>query len=301
MKKGAYILFSFLIYSCDLQNNKETFFEPALAALTVNNLDVSTNWYSKLGFGLDTTMSFLDYGLRMNFLELGSFKLELIEFEEKVSFDRGQLPENANVLGFIKLGFLTPDLNVISQSMLKMEADIIAGPSSLPPLESKNAWPNRFLLVKDPDGNYIQFFECNVDQKQNFEFAGDMKLAPFLAMIAVEKFDESQSFYESLDFIEIEKIIQPGNERGLFKRLDFVLEIGSFDGDKSLQSLGVNMDKVDKVVRINKLGFRYSETTKLYQEARGKGRSIYYDGMADENPNFILEDNAGNYLQFFSR
>ena len=86
MKKGAYILFSFLIYSCDLQNNKETFFEPALAALTVNNLDVSTNWYSKLGFGLDTTMSFLDYGLRMNFLELEKAKKISQIFHNKIFF-----------------------------------------------------------------------------------------------------------------------------------------------------------------------------------------------------------------------
>jgi hypothetical protein len=56
------------------------------AGVTVSNLDVSRKWYEeRLGFRLSKNMDLPEHKLRIAFLELNGFTLELIEFQESVS------------------------------------------------------------------------------------------------------------------------------------------------------------------------------------------------------------------------
>lgn len=66
------------------------------AGITVANLEVSKNWYeAKLGFKLAKNMDLPEHKLRIAFLELNGFTLELIEFQQSVSLAtiQNRIPE----------------------------------------------------------------------------------------------------------------------------------------------------------------------------------------------------------------
>lgn len=271
-----------------------------LAALTVSDLDVSTTWYTNnLGFSLDSSMQFPDYGMDINMLKLGEFELELIEFYDSVSLDRSLLPSDySNVHGFIKIGFYTNDLKSIEQSFQKAEHEIIAGPSELPALISGKPWPGHFLLVKDPDGNYVQFFAGDDAYTSQFELAGQFSLAPFLSMLSVQNYEETMKWYGAMGFELIERLEQPGNERSIMSLGNFYLEIGSFLDDRSLTQLGVPKDRQDRVARINKLAFKVSDFDSLHTHLT-RNNPPFFEVMDDNPRSFIVRDHEGNLIQLF--
>ncbi|MEQ9402660.1 MAG: VOC family protein [Cyclobacteriaceae bacterium] len=275
--------------------------EPALLAMSVKDLDISTKWYTEnLGFSLDTTMLFPDYGLKINLLALDQFRLELIAFDDPIIVDLVMLPtEHSNIHGFIKFGFLTKNLEAIVSRMETTNAEIVAGPAQLPALSSGEPWPERFFLVEDPDGNYIQFFAGEESFLNSFSFSGSFSLTPFLAMISVEDFEGTRRWYEDLGFNYIEGVDTRGNQRGLLSVGNFILEIGSFKDDVSIDQLNISDKEKNNMVRLNKLAFNIDYTDSLYRKLKVENYQFFYENMEGDEPGFIIEDNERNYLQFF--
>ncbi len=295
------LVFLCVAASCtSAKNNDSVEYEPALVGLNVKDLDETTDWYVRnLGFTIDTTMIFPSYGLKINMLVLGSFKLELTCFDDAVEIDRNLLPNDySNVHGFIKLGFVTNDLAGIVSQMNRANVETIAGPADLPPLKSGEPWPDRFYLVKDPDGNYVQFFEGE-SMLSGVEVQGDRSVAPFLAMISVGNFSETINWYKKLGFEYLEGIEEPGNQRGLLSSGKFIIEIGSFEGDANISELNFPAETAAKVVRMSKLGFRIDNIDEMYEKLKVDRYSFFYEEMEGEDLNFIIEDTEKNYLQFF--
>lgn len=299
----APILLIFLLGCSDKENSTENSgLKPCLAGFVVKNLEVSTDWYIHLGFELDTSMNFPDHGLQINLLQLGDFKLELIQFQEQIESHSGQLPsEYSNLHGFIKLGFLTNDLSEVVNQRIAEGTTVIAGPGDLPALSSKERWATRFYLVKDPDGNYIQFFEGKGDFLGMYKFDDKLGITPFLSMISVRDFEKSKNWYESIGFRMIEKSEGSENVRGLFSNKSFVIELGNFTIDRGVDELGIDSDKKDKVIRMSKLGFYSPKADSLYSTLKKRGYSFFYENMEADEPSFILNDSEMNYIQFFGK
>ena len=306
MRKPNTILLSMLcllLVSCSKKYSKEVVTgETAvhLVALTVSDLEVSTDWYSNnLGFSLDSSMQFPDYGMDINMLKLGEFQLELIEFYDSVSLDKSLLPSaHSNVHGFIKIGFYTDSLPVIERSFAKAEVEIIAGPAELPALTSGKPWPSRFLLVKDPDGNYVQFFTGDESYTRQYNLQGPFALAPYLSMLSVQDYEQTINWYDRMGFELVESLEQPGNRRSVMSLGNFILEIGSFRDDRSLKQLGTPDDIKDKVTRMNKLAFKTANFDSLYVLLT-RDTPPFFEVMEGNQRSFIVKDHEGNLIQLF--
>jgi hypothetical protein len=91
---------------------------PYLVSLSVANLDTSVRWYrDMLGFRETRRLNLPDSSLRIGFLELNGFRLELIEFKDSVSSAaiRSKFPavdDQAKVQGFCKLAFAVTNVRV---------------------------------------------------------------------------------------------------------------------------------------------------------------------------------------------
>lgn len=299
-----------VLSSCGIDQSKNLesplLIKPYLISLIVENREVSIDWYMQiLDFEEDTTVHFLDSGnLTIDFLKLGNFRLEIISNALATQVDRSKLPnEYANVHGLIKIGFVTADLEKIKTQALEKKAEVIVGPADLPALKSGQSWPNQFFLLKDPDGNYVQFFKGNEEFNKKYELKGEFKLAPFLAMYSVKNFDQSLKwFQEQVGFEFVEGVGEPGNQRGILFLDNFVVEIGSFTDDRSLDELGMYEESND-IVRLNKLGFKTNRIDEKYKSAKANNLTIPFEEMnpGSTDPYFIIKDPEGNCIQFFKQ
>ena len=128
------------------------------AAITVTALDRSVAWYrDHLGFKPGRTIDAPKYQVRIAFLELGGFTLELIEFQQAVTPAtlKARIPEledRDHLVGFVKLGFRVADVDVLARSLEAAGITLRMKPTDDPELH------DRFILVEDPDGNTLQFF-----------------------------------------------------------------------------------------------------------------------------------------------
>lgn len=129
------------------------------AGITVANLEVSKNWYeAKLGFKLAKNMDLPEHKLRIAFLELNGFTLELIEFQQSVSLAtiQNRIPElkdRDHLQGFAKLGFRITDVDALAAALKASGVKLRMEPTN------DREFHDRFLLVEDPDGNTLQFFQ----------------------------------------------------------------------------------------------------------------------------------------------
>ena len=129
------------------------------AGITVSNLEVSRKWYEeKLGFKLAKSMDLPEHNLRLAFLELNGFTLELIEFQQSVSLATVQnripeLKDRDHLQGFVKLGFRITDVDALAATLKASRVKLRMQPTN------DREFHDRFLLVEDPDGNTLQFFQ----------------------------------------------------------------------------------------------------------------------------------------------
>ena len=129
------------------------------AGIVVARLDVSTAWYrDKLGFKLARSMDLPAYKVRIAFLELNGFTLELVEFQSSVSFETvkariAELEDRDHLQGFAKLGFRIPDVDALASALKAGGVKLRMEPTDERELH------DRFFLVEDPDGNTLQFFQ----------------------------------------------------------------------------------------------------------------------------------------------
>jgi catechol 2,3-dioxygenase-like lactoylglutathione lyase family enzyme len=134
-------------------------FEPRLVALSVANLDETISWYQEnLGFKLRDRKDFPQASLRIAFLELQGFELELVEKRKSVSLAAIQkaIPEaddQAKMQGIVKLAFSVADARELAAQMKRRGVRFEMG------LTPSNREPGViFFIVRDNNGNWLQFF-----------------------------------------------------------------------------------------------------------------------------------------------
>lgn len=135
---------------------------PYLVSLSVANLDVSVRWYCEmLGFRETRRLNTLAASLRISFLELNGFRLELIEFKDSVSLAaiRSKFPvvdDRARVQGFGKLAFAVTSVGELAASLkskkVKFARDVTKDKDT----------GERWFIIEDVDGNWLQFFEVRM-------------------------------------------------------------------------------------------------------------------------------------------
>lgn len=131
---------------------------PRLVAISVSNLERSAGWYAKtFGFRELRHLDLPQNALRISFLELNRFQLELVEFRNSVSFDAihekfPNLDDRAKVQGFTKLAFGVRD---IRRAASDLEA---SGAKFIRKVTKDETTGEEWLIIEDPDGNWIQLF-----------------------------------------------------------------------------------------------------------------------------------------------
>ena len=131
-------------------------FGPALRSRALTSL--RNGYEEKLGFRRTKTLDLPEHKLRIAFLELNGFTLELIQFQQSVSLAdiRHSIPElkdRDHLQGFVKLGFRIPDVDALAASLKASGVKLRMEPTDDPQFH------DRFLLVDDPEGNTLQFFQ----------------------------------------------------------------------------------------------------------------------------------------------
>lgn len=171
----------------------------ALAPLQITGYNLSSpepgklaSWYvDNLGFDLKKEDDHQS-------LTHGEISIKLVSQEEKTS----TVTQGQKQPGFFKVGFKTPDLDVLHDRLLANGSTFKGG------VFNDNNLQMRSLVVFDTDGNRVQFFEDpSIDQLQ-----------PYFFSIMAMDFEQTKSWVESeFGFKEIHQLDLP--ERGFLIRL----------------------------------------------------------------------------------
>lgn len=295
------VMLSLIISGCADQESPNPF-TPRVIAITVADMAVSMDWYtSNLGFIKDTIASYGDYGLTVGMMHQGDFSLELVQFDQGISKNELKFPEGFSELnGYFKIGFQAKDIEALYESLQALNVNIAAPLSDLPPQEGYD-WPEKYFLITDPDGNYIQFFSST---SQTLESS----LYPFLIALSTPDIDASLSWYQKhLKAMPMgPKVGQPGNERALINIDGFVIELGEFAGHTNFESVEApeNIER-SQVHGVAKLSFLSNDISGIYQYLKTQDITFDFDltetnsSMADRY--FMIQDLTGNSLQFFEK
>ena len=131
-------------------------YQPSFTALIVSEMERSTQWYSSV-FDLQvmSQVASEERGFRIANLQSDAFQLELIELQNAVH-PQQQIPDfttKTRVIGFFKVGFQVADFD---QWMEHLEEQNVTlnGSEVTDPQTGR-----RMVVITDPDGNRIQFFE----------------------------------------------------------------------------------------------------------------------------------------------
>lgn len=157
MKKLS-ITFSILWMSFFCFSQKEALpsLEAYFSAIIVSDMDTSIYWYSNiLGFEvLDKTES-VERGFKQANLKKGNVLIELLELDSSVSQKEvlSNYSKKTKIYGFFKFGFLVSEfdkwIEVLKQAEVSFNGSVVTDHLS----------GKRMVIIKDPDGNRIQFFE----------------------------------------------------------------------------------------------------------------------------------------------
>ncbi len=130
--------------------------QPYLVAMSVENLDSAYAWYrTRLGFQVQRAPYQPTQGIRIGFLVLNGFHLELIEAKGSQS-RQSVLPDSSrdiSLQGLMKLGFRVPDADALARALQQRGVALILPPTT------DTVFHVRHFLVRDPDGNVLQFFQ----------------------------------------------------------------------------------------------------------------------------------------------
>lgn len=133
---------------------------PYLVSLSVANLDESLKWYTEnLGFGVVNKKDLPNYSLRIAFLQLNGFMMEMIEFKNSVSEEdiRKAFPnvdDRAKIQGFGKLAFKVENIDAFAGRLKLKGAHFVREVQ-----EDKELFHTKWFIVTDNSGNWIQFFQ----------------------------------------------------------------------------------------------------------------------------------------------
>jgi catechol 2,3-dioxygenase-like lactoylglutathione lyase family enzyme len=133
--------------------------KPSLIAISVANVDETAKWYQDhLGFRLQEKKDYPQASLRIAFLELNGFEIELVEDKKSIALAAIQkhLPEakdGTNIQGFVKLAFTVEDVEGLAAKLktkgVRLHMEVT---------KSNRKEGIKFFIVKDNNGNWLQFF-----------------------------------------------------------------------------------------------------------------------------------------------
>ena len=130
---------------------------PYLVGISVADVDSSIKWYEEnLGFKTVKRMELPQYDLRLAFLELNGFRVELVENKKSFSIkkyvpdyqDGSGLPQ-----GMAKIGFLVNKIEPIAESLKKRGIPFVVE------LREDKEFAVKFFIILDNSGNLIQYFQ----------------------------------------------------------------------------------------------------------------------------------------------
>ncbi len=129
--------------------------QPSFSAIIVKDIDASIAWYEKV-FSMEVLnkVHLTKRGIKQANLRSDTFSLELIELSNSIDPEPilSEAGNKARMQGFFKMGFYVPDFDAWIAHLKQHEVllgDVVEDPVSY----------NRMVIVRDPDGNRIQFFE----------------------------------------------------------------------------------------------------------------------------------------------
>ncbi len=281
---------------------------PYLLAISVRNLDRSVAWYRDvLGFRQTERMNFANDGIAVALLDANGFRLELVEKRGSVAPSLCTDVSNpAQLLGMGKLAFMVDDA-------ASLERDLKArGTTFVVDLRDDPKHGQRAFIVKDNDGNWIEFFEQTGRAKESAAagsasaFVIDAPDSQFFAA-SVHDLDKSVVWYHrALGFREARRSSFAGGRVAIMTA-----------GGATLELLEVSPPaaSVEKLIRpgagrwtvqgLFKAGLYVNNLDAL--AANLNAEKIATDGgiRKDENDNgrrFVLvKDAEGNELQIFER
>ncbi len=156
MKNNLFTLVIILIFTCFYAHGQAI--KPHIIGIVVSDIEKASKWYEDvLGLELYKEMSFPQYdSLKINFLKGKDFQLELME--KKSSFSIAEYVSDYSLnksplLGFSKIAFSVPDVNLIYKKMKKMKVTEVLG------ITEDREFKSVYFIIKDPDGNILQFIE----------------------------------------------------------------------------------------------------------------------------------------------
>jgi catechol 2,3-dioxygenase-like lactoylglutathione lyase family enzyme len=131
---------------------------PFWIGLSVPDAEASASWYQeKLHFTVKKRLVLPEHQLRIVFLEVNGYTIELVESKAATSFETvhkriPQVKERDNLNGFFKVGFLVRDVDALAAELKRTGVKLISEPSD------DRAFGVRHFLVEDNAGNTLQFF-----------------------------------------------------------------------------------------------------------------------------------------------
>ena len=130
-------------------------FRPYLVAISVASVDASATWYQEtLGLELVEKKAFDEQGIKVAFLKSDGFRLELVELKKSVNPATCTDTSNPAALrGYSKVAFQVDDLGEVVRRLGQHGVSILHDSRSAPLAD------DRSVIVKDGDGNWLQFFQ----------------------------------------------------------------------------------------------------------------------------------------------
>ncbi|WP_298902994.1 VOC family protein [uncultured Psychroserpens sp.] len=138
------------------QDDKTPVLEAYFSALIVNDMDVSLAWYTDvIGLEILNTQESPDAGFKQANLKLGNILIELIELDKAQAVEDAipNYTSKTRIEGFFKIGFSMNNFDAWIKH-LKLKKVAFHGT-----VVTNKTSGKRMVIVKDPDGNRIQFFE----------------------------------------------------------------------------------------------------------------------------------------------
>ena len=136
--------------------------KPHTIAIVVSDIEVSEKWYADvLQMQPFKQMLFPEYdGLKIHFLKNDSFRLELME--KNSSFAISKYVEDYDInksplIGFSKIAFSVDDIESEFNRISNLNVNVFMG------ITEDKQFHSKFFIIKDPDGNSVQFIQDLVD------------------------------------------------------------------------------------------------------------------------------------------
>ena len=139
--------------NCAAQNSFA--YEPYFSAVVVRNIGVSKSWYqSVFGLKVKTESHDIQGGYKVAILESENLLVELMELRGSLSRDTlvANKVAGTQIRGHFKIGFKVDNIDACLKKLSQLQIEV-------PHVWEDKVSRKRNFIIKDPDGNLIQFFD----------------------------------------------------------------------------------------------------------------------------------------------